>query len=171
MTNEVTHKIEGNVLHIERTFDAPVELVFDAWTNEDALKEWWSPEGFTIPVSKMDFREGGQWHYMMLGGPDMGDFANFEAWGLAKFVEIDPPKKLVWENGPSNPEGTFNPEFPHGIWSAEFNETDGKTTVISRLEHESEEAVVATVNMGMIEGHTSALIKLDNYLAHQLKNA
>lgn len=44
---------------IRRTFDAPRERVFEAWTDPEDVMQWWGPEGFTCPVARMDFREGG----------------------------------------------------------------------------------------------------------------
>ena len=46
-------------LTLTRTFEAPVESVWKAWSDSDQVKSWWGPTGFTTPVAKMDFREGG----------------------------------------------------------------------------------------------------------------
>jgi uncharacterized protein YndB with AHSA1/START domain len=46
-------------LVVARTFDAPVERVWNAWTDGEQVKRWWGPEGFTSPVARMDVREGG----------------------------------------------------------------------------------------------------------------
>jgi uncharacterized protein YndB with AHSA1/START domain len=49
---------ESNVV-IERTFDAPVDLIWGMWTDAEHFKEWYGPDGATIPVAKMDVRVGG----------------------------------------------------------------------------------------------------------------
>ena len=46
-------------LVVTRIFDAPVEQVWKAWSDPDQVMRWWGPHGFTAPVAKMDFREGG----------------------------------------------------------------------------------------------------------------
>jgi hypothetical protein len=48
-----------------RTFDAPREAVFNAWSECEALGRWWGPTGWTLPVCEIDFREGGTWFYCM----------------------------------------------------------------------------------------------------------
>ena len=52
-------------LVIERVFDAPRELVFDAWIDEDMAKKWSAPKGYTIPKSKGEARPGGKWEATM----------------------------------------------------------------------------------------------------------
>ena len=56
-------------LVITRIFDAPRELVFQAWTDPEHLKKWWGPHGFTNPVCDVDLRLGGRWSILMRG-PD-----------------------------------------------------------------------------------------------------
>src|SRR5262249_51443437 len=46
-------------LVVARTFDAPVDQVWAHWVDSDRVKKWWSPTGFSVPVARMDFREGG----------------------------------------------------------------------------------------------------------------
>ena len=62
---------------ISYTFDAPRDVVFDAWTDEKQLDQWWGPKGAVITHSEMDFREGGSYLYAM-------KYEGFEMWG--KFV-------------------------------------------------------------------------------------
>lgn len=165
MGNPLTYKTEGTILTVEKVFDAPKELVFSAYSSSEAMSQWWAPEGFTIPVSNMDFTVGGKWHYMMLGGPNMGEWAGMEAWGLATYLEIDPPNKIVWEDAFTDAKGEPNPDLPIATITFEFFEDEGKTTMKSVGQYASEEALQTVINMGMIDGMTSALEKLDAYLA------
>jgi len=114
---------------ITRTFDAPRDLVFKVWTDEDHLKQWFGPKGVTIIASRNDFRPGGTYHYGMRN-PD-----GTEMWGRWVYREIDPPKKLVFISSFSDPEGgVTRAPFP-GDWPLEmfstitFIEFEGKTTV------------------------------------------
>lgn len=50
---------------ISRVFDAPRDLVFKAWTEEERLTHWWGPKGFKLRSCKLDLRPGGFFHYGM----------------------------------------------------------------------------------------------------------
>jgi len=85
-------------LKIERTFDAPRDLVFQAWTEKDHMIKWWGPAGFTIPRCEIDLREGGRYRTTMRE-PDGTDHIV-----AGVYREISPPEKLAFtwaweENG------------------------------------------------------------------------
>lgn len=58
-----------------RIFDAPRELVFEAFTNPKHLPHWWGPDGFTLTTYSIDIRPGGVWRFVM-HGPDGTDYQN-----------------------------------------------------------------------------------------------
>jgi PhnB protein len=74
---------------ITREFNAPVELVWEAWTKAENISEWWGPKGYTTTVKEHDFRPGGRWEYVMVAE----DGKEYPAVGV--FKEIVPFKKLV----------------------------------------------------------------------------
>src|SRR5690606_1009281 len=83
-----------------------------AYTNDEALKQWFGPEGWPLTVSNGDFRAGGTWHYCM-SGPD-GE----EAWGIAIYEEVVEPERLVYRDAFSDadrnvvpPESTVTIDF------------------------------------------------------------
>jgi uncharacterized protein YndB with AHSA1/START domain len=76
-------------LSITRLLDAPVELVWEVWTDPDHIKNWWGPSGFTNSISKMEVRPGGEWEFVM-HGPDGTNYKNKHI-----FREIVRYKKLV----------------------------------------------------------------------------
>jgi uncharacterized protein YndB with AHSA1/START domain len=88
-TNNVTTKAGEYELVHTRIFDAPRELVFEAWTNPDHLAKWWGPNGFTNSFHKFDMQPGGTWEFTM-HGPDGTDYPN-----MVIFVEIDKPERIV----------------------------------------------------------------------------
>jgi uncharacterized protein YndB with AHSA1/START domain len=90
-------KIGGRELRIASTFKAPVDLVWEVWTNPQHLEKWWGPAGFASTINKMDFQEGGEWNLTMQG-PDGTGYPN-----RSVFKEIIPFKKIVFEH--------FNPHF------------------------------------------------------------
>jgi uncharacterized protein YndB with AHSA1/START domain len=77
---------------ISRTFDAPRDLVWKAFTEPERMKHWWGPKGFTVIASKMDFRPGGTYHYGMRA-PD-----GSAMWGKFVYREISPPERMVFIN-------------------------------------------------------------------------
>jgi len=78
-------------LVLTRTFDAPRELVFKAWTDPKHLSKWWGPRGFTTRILEMDVRPGGIWRYAMRG-PDGNDYP-FDG----EYVEVVEPERLVFD--------------------------------------------------------------------------
>src|SRR5665213_1920558 len=83
-------------LTIVRTINAPVELVYKAWTDPELLAKWWGPNGVTNPVCELDLRPGGAIDIVMLAGKELGDLAGNE-WPITGiFQEIIPPSKLVY---------------------------------------------------------------------------
>ena len=85
------------VLRLTRTFQAPRESVFDAFTKPDELAKWWGPKGMTTPVAEIDFRTGGAYRFDM-AAPD-GNIHRL----TGVFREVRRPEKLVytwiWEQG------------------------------------------------------------------------
>jgi uncharacterized protein YndB with AHSA1/START domain len=76
-----------------REFDAPRELVFEAWTDPKHLAQWWGPDGFTTTTSAFDMRPGGVWRFVM-HGPDGRDYEN-----RITFDEVVRPQRLVYHHG------------------------------------------------------------------------
>lgn len=82
-----------NEIWITRVYDAPVEAVWDAWTDPAKAALWWGPRGFTLTTHAKDLRPGGTWHYTM-HGPDGTDYSN-----LARYFEVEKYAKLVYDHG------------------------------------------------------------------------
>ena len=87
MTQDAVNETERMV--VTRVFDAPRELVWKAWTDPHYVMQWWGPKGFTAPVCKMDFREGGKFLCCMRS-PDGQEF-----WNGGEYHEIIPYEKIV----------------------------------------------------------------------------
>lgn len=78
------------VLTITRTFDAPREAVYRAFTEAEELKRWWGPQGMTCPVAELDVRPGGRYRTEM-HAPDGGVYVT-----TGEFREVAPPERLVF---------------------------------------------------------------------------
>lgn len=75
-------------LVVKRIFGAPIERVFEAWTNAGVLASWFGPTGFTVKVAELDLKIGGK-YLIVLQSPAGETIRHF-----GEYVEITPPKKL-----------------------------------------------------------------------------
>jgi uncharacterized protein YndB with AHSA1/START domain len=87
------NKTPSNELTLTRLYDAPVETVWEAWTDPEQAAKWWGPRGFTITNHSKDLKVGGHWHYTM-HGPDGTDYPN-----RTIYLEVDKYKRLVYDHG------------------------------------------------------------------------
>ena len=78
---------------VSRVFDAPRELVWDAWTDPKQVVRWWGPRGFTTTIEVMDVRPGGMWKHVMHGS-DGTDYPN-----KSVFIEVVKPERIVFSHG------------------------------------------------------------------------
>ena len=153
---------------IMRTFDAPRELVWRVWTDENHLQRWFGPKGATIISSRNDLRIGGTYHYSM-EHPSGGVM-----WGRWSYREIDPPNRLAFLQSFSDPEGgvtraPFSDDFPMEMLSTiTFQESDGRTTVTIEWSPynagEREQEFFASMHASMNGGWTGTFDKLVEYL-------
>jgi uncharacterized protein YndB with AHSA1/START domain len=113
---------DPTALRLKRTFNAPVEAVFDAWTSAEVLRRWW-PAGsdWETPVAEVDVRVGGSLRLVMRN-PEGEEFG-----GSGEYLEITPRERLVFTwtwDGHEGHEGTQ-------LIEVEFREQeDGTTTVV-----------------------------------------
>lgn len=108
---------DTRVIRMTRTFDAPRERVFRAWTEPEQLAKWWGPKGFTVPDHNIDVRPGGAWRTTMRS-PEGNDHIV-----AGVYREITPPERLVFTWG-------WETEGPRGhetVVTIEFHERDGGT--------------------------------------------
>jgi uncharacterized protein YndB with AHSA1/START domain len=76
---------------ITRVFDAPREIIWDAWTDPEQIVKWWGPRGFTSTIHEMDVRSGGVWQSTMYG-PDGTEYLNH-----CVFSEVLKPERIVYK--------------------------------------------------------------------------
>lgn len=86
-------KHRSNELRISRLFDAPLDAVWDAWTDVEQVAQWWGPRGFTLTTHSKDLRPGGTWKYTM-HGPDGTDYPN-----ITYYHEVREREALVYDHG------------------------------------------------------------------------
>ena len=94
---------------LERSFDAPVDLVWQMWTDPEHFKAWYGPDGATIPVAELDVRVGGARRICMEVDSPNGPM---RMWFAGKHLEIDRPARLVYTESMTDEDG--NPTSPDG---------------------------------------------------------
>jgi len=144
---------------ITRTFDAPLPLVWKAWTDSTILDQWWAPKPWKTETKHMDFTEGGYWLYSM-NGPD-GE----QHWARADYTRIVPEQQYEAQDAFCDEDGNVTGELPSLHWMVQFSENDGATQVLIDITFPSEEAIDKIVEMGFKEGFSSAHDNLDALLA------
>lgn len=107
-------------IEVTRTFNAPVEMVWEVWTDPELVKRWWGPKHFSSPVAKIDFREGGKSLVSMLSPKEMGGQEWYSIW---EYVKIIPLKTIEFIQSLSDKDGNkadptkvgMPPDFPIDI--------------------------------------------------------
>lgn len=151
-------KKPSNEIKIVRIYDAPVKIVWDAWTDSKQAAKWWGPRGFTITTHSKDLRAGGSWDYTM-HGPDGTDWPN-----TTKYLEVEKYSKLVYDHG-----GNKN-QAPLFRVTALFTEIKGKTRLEMTMTLATPEAAEETRKFIKKAGGNSTWDRLAEYLAKETTN-
>lgn len=152
-TTTVTVDEANNALVIERTFAAPKNRVWAAFTQAELFKQWYSPRGWTTTVKTFDFNVGGATLFgMTCEDESQGEFFGMTEWGKLFYTAIDAENSFSFENSFTDEHGTPTEGMPVSQVTTEFSETAEGTRVISRDTYPSLEALQAVVEMGAPEG-------------------
>ena len=156
---------------IERTFDAPRQLVWDCWTKAEHMKQWFGPHIMNVPEATSDLRPGGEWRIVMRD-PNGKDFT-----GKGVYREVQSPERFTasvdvsehpddWFDtiDPSRDKSKGKPHWDLG-WDIRFAEKGGKTVVTIRSLFPSKYLRDQFVKTGMNQGWSESLEKLDALLA------
>ncbi|MBC9795815.1 SRPBCC family protein [Sinomicrobium weinanense] len=154
---------ENKTLHITREFAADLELVWRAWTTPELLDQWWAPKPYHIETKTLDLKVGGMWLYAMVSPQ------NEKMWCKADYKAIDTNKSLSWLDAFCDENGKENAIKPRSLWTNDFTEEKGITTVNISLKHDQPEDIEMMIEMGFKEGLALALGNLDELLS-TLKN-
>jgi uncharacterized protein YndB with AHSA1/START domain len=141
---------------ISRVFDAPREVVWNAWTDPKQVVQWWGPRGFTTTIHEMDVRPGGVWRQTM-HGPDGTNYPN-----KSVFLEVVKPERTVYSHG-GGKEGGPAANFK-ATWTFEVDGDQTRVTI--RMVFDSAQAREQVVKeFGAIEGGKQTLQRLGECLA------
>jgi uncharacterized protein YndB with AHSA1/START domain len=149
-------------LVVVREFDAPLEQVWNAWTQPELLDEWWAPRPWKAKTKTLDFKPGGYWLYAMQG-PD-----GSESWCRADFKSVTPVESFSYTVVFCDEQGNIDNSFPSMHWKNDFTATATGTQVTVEVSFATEADLEKIVELGFKEGFTAAHGNLDELLAASL---
>jgi len=135
---------------VTRMFDAPVRLVFDAWSKPELFRLWWAPKSNPVPLlsCEMDVRTGGG--YRLTFGHDGANAMAF----FGKYLEVTPPSRIVWTND----------EGGGAVTTVTFEAVGGQTRLVMQELYPSKEALDQSF-VGMEDAAPEQFGQLDELLA------
>ena len=150
-------------LAIERRIDAPVDLVWTAWTDPDHLKHWWVPRPWTTPEGEMDLRPGGIFRTVMQS-PEGERFDN-----AGIFLDVEPKAWIAWTSAlqpgyrpAGNPQDCGGIHMTAGI---EFRPAGAGTQYVATVLHPDRASRERHEEMGFHEGWGTVIAQLADYVA------
>jgi uncharacterized protein YndB with AHSA1/START domain len=144
-------------LTLTRVFDAPRDLVFQAWTEPEHLKQWWGPSGFTTPKCEVDLRVGGAWKIVMRF-PDGSNEHTMQA----VYREVLPPERLAFTNVALDKDGN---RLLEGVTTVTFADLGGKTKLTLQTRMTGLVSYAGRMLEGMEPGWSQSLERLAEKLA------
>lgn len=148
--------------YVTKEFAAELSLVWDAFTKQEILDQWWAPKPYVSKTIKMDFKEGGRRFYAMVSteGVEIG-------WHIQDYTSITPKTNFKFLSVFADKDE--NPFLPGSNWDLNFSEHKGITKVNITIKNDSLERMEKMIEMGFKEGFTATLNELEN-LVSTLKN-
>jgi uncharacterized protein YndB with AHSA1/START domain len=141
---------------VKKEFDANLSLVWDAFTKQEILDQWWAPEPYVSKTKFMDFKVGGRRFYAMVGPNGQ------ESWSIQKYTSISPKTNFKMSNAFADKDE--NPELPGSDWDLSFSEQNGTTKVSIIIKNESLARMEKMIEMGFKEGFTMTLNTMEKLL-------
>jgi uncharacterized protein YndB with AHSA1/START domain len=148
-----------HTITVKREFAAERTLVWDAYTKSEMLDQWWAPKPWRARTKSMDFREGGQWFYAMVGP------AGEEHWALVDYKVIQWQRKFAGVDTFVDPEGLILDGMPQSKWEVTFSDKGQLTLVEMHISFDDLAQLEAIIQMGFKEGLSIAMEGLDALFA------
>lgn len=144
----------NRTITINRTFNAPIELVWEAWTKAEHIVKWWNPQGADTRIIEHSFKVGGTWKYAM----PMPNGQEFIAEG--EYTEIIELEKIA-------STANFRPMTEGVIIESLFKKNGNSTDFTFNVIHPTEEYKIQQEKMGILNGWGSVFNRLDIFLSEQ----
>lgn len=156
---QYTKDLHNKQLLVTRNFDAPLEMVWRAWTESDLLDQWWAPRPYRAETKSLNFTEGGNWVYCMAGPNGERQWCKVDFKKIAAYKSFEVATYFCDENG------VKNEEMPTMEWRSVFTPTGTATKVEVTVSFTSQEALEKIIELGFREGFAAAHDNLDEVLA------
>lgn len=150
---------EARTFTIVAEFTSPPTRVWQVWADPRQLERWWGPPTWPATFTEHNLKPGGNASYYMTG-PE-GEKAH----GWWKFVSVDEPRSLEFEDGFADDQGRPNDEMPTIRAKVNLQPTDGGTRMTVTSSFATGEQMEQLVKMGMVEGMTAAMGQIDDIVA------
>jgi len=149
-----------STITVKREFAAKRQLVWDCHTKSELLDRWFAPKPLTARTKHMDFREGGYWHFAMVT-PEGESY-----WSRLDYERITPIDGYEARDSFSDETGAVNSAMPQARWGVSFTESGPKQTIVSTaIRYASPDDLEKVIAMGLKDGLTSTMQRLDELLA------
>lgn len=139
-------------------FDAPLERVWELWTDPRKLERWWGPPAYPATFTTHNLVPGGEVRYVMTG-PDGQQHA-----GLWRVTAVDPPVRLQFDDGFADADGEPSTDLPFVRVDVRLVERDGGTRMVLRSMFDSREDLDRWLSTGTREGQEQAVGQMDELL-------
>jgi uncharacterized protein YndB with AHSA1/START domain len=159
---KVTKDLENKKLVVEYVANGPLVNVWRAYATAEGFVKWWGPEGWETIVKEFTFQPGGKVHYgMKCVDKNQGEWFGQTSWGLMQIESVQEQVNFTYKDYFSDENGVVDADMPVLTITNEFIEEDGKTRIVSTSYADTAEQIEQLIQMGMIEGFSSQLNKLD----------
>jgi uncharacterized protein YndB with AHSA1/START domain len=152
-----------NNVFVSREFAAELSLVWDAFTKQEILDQWWAPKPWQSRTKYMKFEEGGRRFYAMVSPEGQ------EHWSIQDFTAISPKTNFQFIDAFADQDENINTSLPSSKWNLDFEEANELTKVRIVIYHNSLTDLEQIIQMGFKEGFTMTLNDLEKLLI-SLKN-
>ena len=165
----INARIENETeLVLEKIFLAPIDKVFEMFTNTNHLDHFWAPHGWELIHSTLDFKPDGEWFFGLSNTDGHPESKNIENWGLSLFKEIKEPEVIEMVDYVTDEKGEIKRELPASKTRIELKALDdNRTIIIGHKEYNSPDELIQLINQGLREDIASRWDRLSQYLSTQ----
>ena len=148
----------SKTVFVTKEFDAALPLVWDAFTKQEILDQWWAPKPYLSRTKYMDFKVGGQRFYAMVTPEGQ------ENWQVQRYTSISPKTNFKYFSAFADKDENLS--LPGSDWDLSFSNVNGLTKVSIAIKNDSLERMEKMIEMGFKEGFAMTLNDLDEVLAN-----
>ena len=148
---EANDDLKDRTLTLKKTFEVPVKVVWEAWTQPEHIAQWWGPSGMKTNVIEHDFKVGGKWRYVM-AMPDGSEFI-----GHGVYSEIVKMKRIITS-------ANFIPMTEGVELNIQFESNGSKIDFIFSVIHPTVEYCKQQEKMGFYNGWGSTFKRLESFV-------